>query len=260
MGVLGKIRLLAVIGAAGVAISAAGSAFAATITFTDGSFNPANYIESHTYSSNASLTYEFCASCGQGGVPGLEVVLNSTGTEDAPGLGAIAFMNTTFAYNPATSGPISSIAASVNKILTDSISNVGAGNTFHPTIEQGGNYYIASITGPEIGCCDSDTTTGWNKIAGSGLTAASFTEYNFATGSYEAGNPNFSGGPMLFGLTQMFQNPGTFSATAIYDPLTITINTVPEPSTWALVLLGVGMVGAGLRMAGRKDAIASSAA
>jgi hypothetical protein len=65
---------------------------------------------------------------------------------------------------------------------------------------------------------------------------------------------------MLFGLTQIFDSPGTFTATVIYDPLTITIDTVPEPSTWAMMLLGVGVVGAGLRMARRKDAMASSAA
>jgi hypothetical protein len=256
MGVLGKISQLAVIGAAGVAISTTGSASAATITFTDSTFNSANYTESPAYTSNASLTYDFCPSCGQGGVPGLEVVLNSTGSSADPGLGAIAFINTTFAYDPATSGAIATISASVNKILTDSISNPGAHNTFHPTIEQGGNYYIASIAGPVIG----DTTTGWNTLAQSGLTATSFTEYSFATDSFVAGNPNFSGGPMLFGLTQIFDSPGTFTATVIYDPLTITIDTVPEPSTWAMMLLGVGVVGAGLRMARRKDAMASSAA
>jgi hypothetical protein len=260
MSVLGKIHQLAVIGAAGVTISAAGPALAGTTTFTDSTFNSANYVESPAFTSNASLNYSFCPSCGQAGVPGLEVVLDSTGDAVNNGLGAITFINTTFAYDPATSGSIVSISASVDKILTDSIDNPGAGNTFRPTIEQGGNYYLAAIAGPEIGAGGDDTTTGWNTLAASGLTAADFTEFDVATDSFGTGNPNFSGGPMLFGLTQTFQNPGAFSATAIYDPLTITIDAVPEPSTWAMLLLGAGLVGGGLRAARRKAGAGQSAA
>jgi hypothetical protein len=65
---------------------------------------------------------------------------------------------------------------------------------------------------------------------------------------------------MLFGLTQSFQNPGAFSATAIYDPLTITIDAVPEPSTWAMLLLGAGLVGGALRVSRRNAGAAQSAA
>jgi PEP-CTERM motif len=36
--------------------------------------------------------------------------------------------------------------------------------------------------------------------------------------------------------------------------------TVPEPATWAMMLLGVGMIGAGLRVARRKDGMASAPA
>jgi hypothetical protein len=37
---------------------------------------------------------------------------------------------------------------------------------------------------------------------------------------------------------------------------TLSIAAVPEPATWAMVLLGVGMIGGGLRMARRKDRMA----
>jgi hypothetical protein len=54
-------------------------------------------------------------------------------------------------------------------------------------------------------------------------------------------------------------------APAFFDeniPVTesLTITAVPEPATWAMLLLGVGMVGAGLRMARRKGDFAPSAA
>jgi hypothetical protein len=230
------------------------SAFAASITFTDSTFNSANYTESPAFTQNGTLTYDFCASCGLGGVPGLQIIFNSTGSGSDPGFGLIAFINTTFSYNPAVSGAVGSISASVNKILTDSISNPGAGNTFHPTIEQGGNYYIASIPGPEIGCCGDNTTTGWHTLAQSGLQWDNFEEYDFLTNSYVAAFPNFDGGPMLFGLTQLFENPGQFSATAVYDPLVITLTTVPEPSTWTLLALGFAGIGVTARRAARRHA------
>jgi hypothetical protein len=71
-------------------------------------------------------------------------------------------------------------------------------------------------------------------------------------------NPNFSSGAMLFGLTQTFTNPGAFNATAIYDPLQITLTTVPEPSTWAMLAIGFAGLSVFARRATRKQA--SSAA
>jgi hypothetical protein len=226
------------------------SSSASSITFTDSTFNSANYTESPEFTSNATLDYDFCANCGQGGVPGLQVTLISTGSAANPGLGAIAFINTTFSYDPAA-GAVLSIAASVDKILTDSIINPGAGNTFRPTIEQGGNYYLAAIPGPSIP--PGSDTTGWNTLAASGLQASDFEEYDFTTGAFVDANPNFSSGAMLFGLSQTFTNPGTFNATAIYDPLQITLTTVPEPSTWVMLVIGFAGLSVFARKATRKE-------
>jgi hypothetical protein len=40
----------------------------------------------------------------------------------------------------------------------------------------------------------------------------------------------------------------------------VTVSAVPEPATWALMFIGVGMIGAGLRVARRKNDMAFSAA
>jgi hypothetical protein len=40
----------------------------------------------------------------------------------------------------------------------------------------------------------------------------------------------------------------------------LNVAGVPEPATWAMMLFGVGMIGAGLRIAGRKDGMALTAA
>jgi hypothetical protein len=67
----------------------------------------------------------------------------------------------------------------------------------------------------------------------------------FSTGTIVAGNPNFSGDPMLFGLSQIFTitaSPG-FIAEADYDNLVISLTAVPELSTWVLILLGFAGLG-----------------
>jgi len=47
------------------------------------------------------------------------------------------------------------------------------------------------------------------------------------------------------------------SGQADFDDVSVS---VPEPATWAMMLLGVGMIGAGLRMARRKNGMALTAA
>jgi hypothetical protein len=45
-----------------------------------------------------------------------------------------------------------------------------------------------------------------------------------------------------------------------YAPANFSVTAVPEPAAWALMLLGVGVIGAGLRMARRKTDAALSVA
>ena len=71
---------------------------------------------------------------------------------------------------------------------------------------------------------------------------AQYVEYLFGDGSTTTGCPGCGGGPG--------QGAG-ISSLAL---------AVPEPAAWAMMLLGVGMIGAGLRMARRKNDMALTTA
>ena len=180
------------------------------------------------HNSGVIITFDQCTSCGN---PGLALPILAN-TASGSGSAALGFINTTCSYNPSARA-IASISASVDKDLSTSEAVTGFGNSFHPTIEQDGAFYVASIPGPTL----DGTTTGYNTLAQSGLTAADFQKYDFSTGSFVAGVPNFAGDPMLFGLSQLFTLdtvPG-FVAEADYDNLVISVNTVPELSTWTMI-------------------------
>ncbi len=55
--------------------------------------------------------------------------------------------------------------------------------------------------------------------------ASDFVQYNFATGTYSSGNPNFGGDPMVFGLTSISDNNVNLVYTAVYNNLTFDLVT-----------------------------------
>jgi hypothetical protein len=214
------------------------TARATTTTFTDNTFNlAANYSETavFTTSSSDSVTFDQCATCGNPG-QALQIQMNLPTAGD---FASIGFINNGFVYNPATQGAISSIDASVDKdIITNLPVNPSAppfNNTFRPTIEQDGLFYEAPIAGPGY----QGGTTGYNTISHTGLVATDFIQFDFATGTFGSGHPDFGGHQMLFGLTQITQFLGTpVKFEADYDNLNLTIRSVPDSGDTIVLLLG----------------------
>jgi len=217
---------------AGLCVSSV-TAFAATVVFTDGTFNLSNYSTTAVFKSAASISLDQCISCGNPG-NALQIIGTwVTGT----GIFDVGFVNKTFSYDPKAQGAVATISASVDKNVISSVSLLTA-SVFHPLIEQDGIYYLAAVTGPPV-------LAAYNTISQSGLVATDFVEFNFATGTLGTANPNFDGDTMLFGLGHIGGARGlpagpTFEAD--YDNLRLAVAmTVPEPST--LLLFATALAG-----------------
>ena len=230
-----------------VALCAAASVASADVVFTDGTFNSANYTANTPFESNISVTSSQCSSCGNPS-QALQIIANTSNNNGSNY--AQSFVNNTFSYNPGTQGAVLSISASVDKDITVTFPGT-LGNSFHPVIEQGGNFYLASIVGTSLVTGPTGGTTGFETISGSGLTAASFVQFDFATDAFGTGNPNFDGGPMLFGLAQLLGTNGDGTLTFVYDNLSLDLSTVPEPTS--LVVFGTALFGFGVIRRRRKS-------
>jgi len=236
-----------------LALSVAANPANASVSFTDTTFDLSGY-EMVTYKSDAASTFtaDQCASCGNNTPQGLSI---TTSMPNGGGL-TLGFINTAFVYDPASQGEIDSLFAFVSKDLTTR-NAVTSGNTFRPMIEQGGLYYMATLNGALV---VGPTTTGFRDISGA-LTAASFSRYDFATGVFLAGNPNFAAGEMRLGLAQLTIGAPPGNASSIrFDTLRFDITStppgavVPEPATWMAMIAGFGLAGASLRR--RRSALA----
>jgi hypothetical protein len=218
----------------------------AGVIYTDGDFASGNYVLSQAYMAGGTTgSVSLCSTCGVSNGLGAQVNVNFPVT--TAGAYSIGAYNTTFVYNPTTMGPLGSITASVDK--NEGVTTQGSftfGNGFHPLIYQGGNYYVdvVGIQGTPLITVNSTGQTGYETLSGT-LSATDFVLYNFANGATSAANPNFDAAFDL-GLAQlstiMTTVPTSFFAD--YDNLSFTLTAaVPEPSTWAMMILGFFGVG-----------------
>jgi hypothetical protein len=196
-------------------------AVSADVIFTDSTFDLSNYSLSPEFNSGTTTTFEQCVSCGN---PGTALRVDSS-SATGNGVYARAFINDTFAYDPGTQGAITSIDVSIDKNLGNNFAITAGGNTFRPTIQQGGNFYLATILGPPITTGSGGGETGYNTILQTALSATNFQRYDFSIGSFVAGTPDFTGGPLLLGLTQIttFAFPITPPALLFLRSMTIWI-------------------------------------
>lgn len=217
-------------------------------TFTDSTFNLADYTVVGPDKSNAgiTITYDQCATCGNPG-QALQLII----TVPTSGMSAIGFLNNNFTYDPSVQGAVSSIFESEDKNFTTTSSGT-FGSNFRSLLYQNGNYYVSGIPFPSF---TGPGTTGYQTASGT-LSANDFTLYNFLTLSFGVGHPDFStsGTNFQLGIVSIGNNNSAATNESDFDNLLFSINPVPEPSTWALMLLGFGAIGLATRRQRRSAA------
>jgi hypothetical protein len=229
-----------------VALCSSSGAALANVIFSDSTFNLGTYSQAFNFEGDPANTAVFsqCASCGNPGTAlQLQVDMpNGGGPTYNSNAMLTGVINSAFAYDPHTQGAISSISASIDKnfgINQDLLYN----STFRPIIEQDGVFYSGAISGPVL---QGPGFTGYNTIAGSGLTAADFVNIDTSTGNFGSSHPDFAGDAMLFGIGQFLGAPAIDDTdfTFYFDNLNITLNTASVPEPFTLSIFGAGLAGA----------------
>jgi hypothetical protein len=163
-------------------------------------------------------------------------------SQPSPAVGAgIGLLDNNLTYNPQTQGAISSLGFSYDREA--SFTTSAAQGRF--LVEQDGLFYV-SLTPAFLAPANQ-----YMQISNSGLTSASFYQLclvNCGTGNYgteESSNgPNFAGDPLTFGIYVATNSSNGTNQNFYYDNLDVTINSaVPEPSTWAMMILGFAGIG-----------------
>jgi hypothetical protein len=225
-----KSKLLALASLAAVATCLAPVSASADVILSDGNFTSMTPTAIFTQDAGVVITFQApCANCGNPTGPGLQIqadYTNATAVAPNTSFSDIGFADNLLQYNPSTQGAITSLGASVDKnIIVTGGPTTTAINVFHPLIAQDGNDYLASISGPMF---TVPGTTGYITIAQSGLTAADFTLFNFATATFGTAHPNFAGDPITFGVGQFVSTSKGVVAMFDYDNLTFNVS-VPGP-------------------------------
>jgi hypothetical protein len=211
------------------ALTWAGGARAATLTFSDGTFDPANWsTQLFNFHTGGSATPSQAAS---GGNPGsYQEVAYATNVFHGFS-GAVV--------DPSVDGAIASVDYNWD------VRAVSGGGTFSgPALAQGGSFYVSA------GLLDlTGTSTQWRSVSRVGVLEVNFGTIQDILEIDPAQDPDFSasGAPITFGyftaLAGALNGPPA-SATAGFDNWSVDVHLVPEPTTGSLV--AIGLLGAGL--------------
>ncbi|WP_293902739.1 PEPxxWA-CTERM sorting domain-containing protein [Phenylobacterium sp.] len=246
---------------------AAMPALAGTTSYSDTTFNVSDYTLGAF--KDAAVTVDSYGQTPTGGNPAaaLQGTVSSTGTN----LQGVLFtaLNTTFTYDPTASGAITSLDFALERYANPFVgatqSNVGS-YSLRLLAEQAGTLYQATFVFGPFNVPGGD----WHALSQTGILASNFFVLdgsNFA-GSGAVGGLDYSGGAITFGfamrgggLFNVDGSPFTGSATNDLraDNFALTVNSasaaVPEPATWAMMILGLGGVGGTLRARRRRPAL-----
>jgi hypothetical protein len=220
-----------------------------TVVFSDHDYEDADW------SIVNSFGLVFAGQVGPGGHPGSYRQVALAVGEDGPFVGQLS---RNFVYDPAARGAITGITYNADYVTTNA-----EGGAYFALLEQSGKFYIDAYYTDYI----NDTFNNWTNVTRvlglnnfEGLTVSPVHTLVLDPSSH----PDFSGNgsPITFGYEVTAGGGGFFtSVTGIdNDPITLTVtpNTsgVPEPSSWAMML--IGFVGVGFAAYLRREAARSS--
>jgi hypothetical protein len=162
--------------------------------------------------------------------------------------------------------------ASVGNFITWDTGDIDSAGPQSPTaiaVTAGETLTISYISGlvSNGSCCAAVGPTGGSPT-GSDPFTATFTplvtsfptafNLNSLLGLFNGSSPSIfeigDGGTLYLGTADTYQynnNTGSFN---------VSVTGVPEPGTWAMMVVGLGMIGAGLRASRRKNVLAIAAA
>ncbi len=236
----------------------AGSALASTTSFTDTTFNPGDYTLGAFQ--DPSVTVNAYGQTLTGGDPGagLQGLTSSTGVNLKGVL--LTALNNGFVYDPGASGAITSLDFSLDRFSNPTnggqVSLVGSYSLRLLAAQDGQLYQATFVFGPF-----GQPGGAWNQLTQNGILATDFTTLdatNF-TGSGAPGGLNFGGDAITFGFAMRSSGavdaqgaPSTFDQTSDLraDNFALTVNAaaaVPEPASWALMIVGLGAIGGAMR-------------
>jgi PEP-CTERM motif len=211
--------------------------------FTDSTFNLSDYSADTHQTGGATINVSQTL---LGGNPGAALEI----TTSAPAAGGSGFfsaeyvLNKSFLYDPGTQGPVKSVDFSLDVFLSATGITITAISA-PSLIFQNGNYYLHLVPLPP-------TQGIFQTGSQSGLGATDFSLVTnlttFATDPTQ--HPNFSNGILQFGILGAFvTSPGSPASIADVraDNLSISVNAVPEPQSYILLLVGLSVLGSMVR-------------
>lgn len=207
----------------------------ASVTFSDGNFVNWSH-ESFISGSQSTVT---ATTLGSGGNPDAYLQLDFRFNGIA-GIQSFSWFNGAV-YDPSSQGAISTLDIAQDRKTFSATSGTGFSNAIQPVwaVRQNGKRYIAFTTVSNLGT--------WQSFAFSDVTAQHFAEVLGVNSSNPnwlnpSSKPNFSasGSTIEFGFHVGGVGTNAFMVTGL-DNYSVTINTVPEPATSAMIALGAFM-------------------